>query len=277
MQYIFFEFMKLVDSHCHLYFENYNKDRQSVLTRAWEAGVERILVPGIDLVTSQAAIDLAGEHAGVYAAIGVHPNSATTWDSDTLEALTMMAEHPKVVAIGEIGLDYYRKRAPRSLQKRIFREQVSLAGQVNLPVVIHTRNTSPDDGTCFADIIGIIKDQRDELSKENPGVFHSFLESEPEAQLALELGFYLGITGPVTFKNAKQVRLVVDSTPLDKMLIETDGPFLAPHPFRGKRNEPAHVYYVAEKIGQLLGQSPKAIAEATTANAGLLFRWRNSD
>jgi TatD DNase family protein len=269
--------MKLTDTHCHLYFDNYAKDRPAVLTRAWEAGVERILVPGIDLVTSQAAINLAEKHAQVYAAVGVHPNSATSWDSTTLEALEMMAAHPKAVAIGEIGLDYYRNRAPHPLQKRILREQISLAGRVDLPVVIHTRNASPDQRACFADILAIIKDQRTELSEIYPGVFHSFLESEAEAQLALEQGFHVGITGPVTFKNAHELRQVVTSTPLDKMLIETDGPFLSPHPYRGKRNHPANVYYVAEKIGQLIGQSPKAVAEATTYNAEQLFRWRNSD
>lgn len=269
--------MKLADTHCHLYFDNYNEDRQAVLTRAGEAGVKRILVPGIDLLTSQQAIDIAEECEMVYAAVGVHPNSATTWDSSTLEALEMMAEHPKVVAIGEIGLDYYRDRAPHSLQARVLREQLSLAGRVNLPVVIHTRNTSPKQRACFEDIIRIIEDQRDESSDEIRGVFHSFLESEAEAQVALEQGFYLGISGPVTFKNAHELRSVVNSTPIEKLLIETDGPFLAPHPYRGKRNEPANVYYMAEKIAQLLGNLPKAIAEATTANADRLFRWRNSD
>jgi TatD DNase family protein len=269
--------MNLTDTHCHLYFDNYDKDRPAVLARAWEAGVERILVPGIDLATSQAAIELADEYAHVYAAVGVHPNSATSWDSTTLEALEMMAAHPKVVAIGEIGLDYYRNRAPHPLQKRILREQVSLAGRVDLPVVIHTRNSSPDQQACFQDILTIIKHQRTELCDTYPGVFHSFLESEAEAQLALEQGFFIGITGPVTFKNAHELRQIVASTPMDKLLIETDGPFLTPHPYRGKRNQPANVYYVAEKIGQLIGQSPKAVAEATTLNARQLFRWRNSD
>lgn len=269
--------MKLVDTHCHLYFDNYKKDLQAVLTRAGEAGVERILVPGIDLLTSQQAINLAEEFDMIYAAVGVHPNSATTWDSGTLEALEMMAEHPKVVAVGEIGLDYYRDRAPRSLQKRVLREQLSLAGRVNLPLVIHTRNTSPDQRSCFEDIFQIISEIDTEYAGGIRGVFHSFLESEAEAQVAHKHGFYIGITGPVTFKNARELHCVVNSTPMEKLLIETDGPFLSPHPYRGKRNEPANVYYVAEKVAQLLERSPKEVAEITTANADRLFRWRDSD
>ncbi len=269
--------MKLTDTHCHLYFSNYEKDRDAVLARAWEAGVERILVPGIDLPSSRAAIKLAETHSQVYAAVGVHPNSATTWDAGTLGALTELTDHPKVVAIGEIGLDYYRDRAPRSLQKRVFREQIELAGQVELPIIIHTRNSSPKDRTCFADVVEIIRELRQALSDDQPGVFHSFLESEPEAQQALELGFYVGITGPVTFKNAHELRDVVTTTPLEKMLIETDGPFLTPHPYRGKRNEPAHVYYVSERIAQLRGESPRSIGAITSKNAARLFQWRNAD
>jgi len=268
--------VRLVDTHCHLYFDAYDRDREAVLTRAWEAGVERILVPGIDLASSQTALELAEKYPKVYAAVGVHPNSATTWDAGSLEALEKMAQHPKAVAIGEIGLDYYRDRAPRILQKRIFREQVSLAGRVNLPVVIHTRNTNPQDRACFADIMEVVNTKRAELSEERPGVFHSFLESEAEAQQALDQNFFIGITGPVTFNNAHELRRVVALTPIEKLLIETDGPFLTPHPNRGKRNEPAHVYYVAEKMAQLLGESPRALAEATTANAGKLFQWRDS-
>ncbi len=267
----------LTDTHCHLYFDQYDKDRDAVLTRAWEAGVERILVPGIDLASSAVAVELAEAYPQVYAAVGVHPNSATTWDAGTLDELAHFAAHPKVVAIGEIGLDYYRDRAPRGIQKRVFRDQIELAGRQNLPIIIHTRNSNPNDRACFADIVEIITEMRDDLLNEHPGVFHSFLESEPEALQALDLGFYVGITGPVTFKNAHELRNVVASAPLEKMLIETDGPFLTPHPYRGKRNEPAHVYYVSEKIAQLRGQSPRSIAEITSQNAATLFHWRNSD
>jgi len=269
--------MILTDTHCHLYFDHYDQDRDEVLARAWEAGVERILVPGIDLPSSRAGIELAEAYPQVYASVGVHPNSATTWDAQTLEALTQLAAHPKVVAIGEIGLDYYRHRAPQGIQKRVFREQIELSGRVNLPIIIHTRNSSPKDRTCFDDIIDVIDEMRAELSDKSPGVFHSFSGSEPEANQALDLGFYIGITGPVTFKNAQELRDVIATVPLEKLLIETDGPFLTPHPYRGKRNEPAYVYYISEKIAQLRDRSPRSIAEITSHNAGRLFQWRNSD
>ncbi|MBM3144347.1 MAG: TatD family deoxyribonuclease [Chloroflexi bacterium] len=269
--------MTLTDTHCHLYFEAYDKDREAVLDRAWEAGVERILLPGIDLSSSREAIKLAEAYPQVYAAVGVHPNSAMTWDTSTLPGLEQLAKHPKVVAIGEIGLDYYRDSAPHSLQQRIFWGQLSLAKRAGLPVVIHTRNANLHDRTCFADVMAIIGEQRAELSEDHPGVFHSFLGSEPEARQALEQGFYLGITGSVTFDNAHELRHVVASTPVEKLLIETDGPFLTPHPRRGKRNEPAYVYYIVEKIARLLGKPPRAVAEITTANAERLFRWRDSD
>lgn len=266
--------MSLADTHCHLYFDNYHRDLDSVLARAGEAGVERILVPGIDLVSSQAAVDLAERYPSIYAAVGVHPNSATTWDSTTLEALEGLAAHPKVVAIGELGLDYYRQRAPHSLQKRVLREQIELAGQLELPLVVHTRNTSEAERACIKDVLEILIAMRDELPA-NPGVIHSFSGNYDEALRAMEHGFYIGITGPVTYKKAYELRDVVRGIALDRLLIETDGPFLTPHPYRGKRNEPAYVYYVAEKIAQVLGRSPKEIAQRTTSNAGRLFGWRD--
>lgn len=263
----------LTDTHCHLYFDSYDEDRAAVLARAWEAGVERILVPGIDLASSRAAITLAEEFPGVYAAVGVHPNSATTWDAASLDALRLLAAHPKVVAIGEIGLDYYRDRAPRNLQHQVFREQVSLAGRLNLPVVVHTRNQSPEQRACLQDVLQTLVEFRSMLPLERPGVVHSFSGNEAEAQAALEAGFYIGFTGPVTFKNAHALRRVVASVSLDRLLIETDAPFLTPHPYRGKRNQPAYVMYIAEQIGQIFDLSLEKVSSATTANARQLFQW----
>jgi TatD DNase family protein len=259
--------MNLTDTHCHLDFRNYQGDRETVLTRAWEAGLERILVPGIDLQTSQAAIELADKYPQIYVAVGIHPNSATAWDVKSVKFLNEMASHPKVVAIGEIGLDYYRRRAPKPLQMKVFREQLNLANQLNLPVVIHTRNASPDDRSCIVDTLEILAES------QVTGVLHSFSGNLAEAEQCLDLGFYIGITGPVTFKKAVELRQVVAMVPLDKLLVETDGPFLTPHPFRGKRNEPAYVQYIAEKIGEIHNRPPKTIAEITTANAKRLFRW----
>jgi TatD DNase family protein len=259
--------MKLTDTHCHLDFRNYEEDRAAVLNRAWEAGLERILVPGIDLQTSQAALELAEAHPQIYAAVGVHPNSATVWEAVSLDYLEQMTSHPKVAAIGEIGLDYYRDRAPRDLQKQVLRTQLDLAERVKLPVVIHTRNASLDDRTCMTETLQI-------LAETNvTGVLHSFSGNSSEAERTLELGFFIGITGPVTFKNAAELRQVVAEVPLERLLIETDGPFLTPHPYRGQRNEPAYVRFVAEKISEVHKQPLEVVAETTSANAQRLFKW----
>lgn len=265
--------MTLTDTHCHLYFDAYDEDRAAVLARAWEAGLERILVPGIDLETSRAAIALADAYPQVYAAVGVHPNSATTWEAGTLEALRHLAAHPKVVAIGEIGLDYYRNRATRPLQVQVFREQIALAGQLKLPLVVHTRNQSPEQRACIQDILQILTELRAQLPANCPGVIHSFSGNEAEAKTAIEAGYYIGVTGPVTFKKAAVLRQVVASVPRSHLLIETDGPFLTPHPYRGKRNEPAYVAYIAEKVGAVLGATAAKIAQETSANAGRIFQW----
>ena len=261
--------MKLIDSHCHLDFRDFEADRTAVLNRAWEAGLERILVPGIDLQTSQAAIELAEAHPQIYAAVGVHPNSAMLWDEGTLEFLEALAAHPKVVAIGEIGLDYYRDRSPRGLQRQVLQEQLKLAEQLNLPVVIHTRNASSDERTCMSETLEVL------AQASVNGVLHSFSGNLSEAERTLELGFFIGITGPVTFKNAAELRQVVAAVPLDRLLTETDSPFLTPHPYRSQRNEPAHVRFVAEKISELHNQPGAVVAETIAANAQRLFKWSN--
>jgi TatD DNase family protein len=259
--------MKLTDTHCHLDFYEFEKDRAEVLTRALNSGVEQMLVPGIDLESSQAAIDLAELNKPIFAAVGVHPNSANKWDMRTIGFLDELTCYPKVVAVGEIGLDYYRDWAPQPLQKRIFKEQLNLAQHIGLPVVIHTRNHRPDDRTCIAETLDILSDYH------LKGVFHSFSGNVAEAERAVAMGFFIGITGPVTYKNAVELQSVVASLPLDYLLIETDSPFMAPASYRGKRNEPAYVRYVAEKIAEIHNQSTEFVAETTAANAKRLFRW----
>ena len=263
--------MQLSDTHCHMYFNDYLQDQDSVFKRAWEAKLERILVPGIDLPSSQAALDLAESHPCLFAAVGIHPNSSTVWDAETLETLERMAVNPKVVAIGEIGLDYYRDRAPRDHQKWVFREQLNLAARLGLPVVIHTRNANPTDRSCMTDTLQILGEY------SLTGVLHSFSGNPAEAEQTLELGFLIGITGSVTFKKADELRGVVASVPLDRLLIETDGPFLTPHPYRGQRNEPAYVRFVAEKIAEIKHIQLDDIAEVTTANARRLFNWGDQE
>jgi TatD DNase family protein len=265
----------LTDTHCHLDFNHYEHDRPFVLNRAWETGLERIMVPGVDLVSSQAAIKVArGDHR-IFAAVGVHPNSSLTWNGTIHDAILRLTHHPKVVAIGEIGLDYYRDRAPRSHQKQVFKELLDLAKRRTLPVIIHTRNASADDRRCITDLIEILSEWTPNL--EYPGVIHSYSGNIAEAEELIEMGYFLGITGPITYKSAASLREVVESSPLERLLIETDGPFLTPHPHRGKRNEPAYVRYIAEKISEVHHCSVKTVIKQTSLNAQVLFRWKEAE
>ena len=287
--------MTLTDTHCHLYFNKFDDDRDEVIARATETGVTRILVPGITLETSLASVKLADAHPAVFAAIGIHPTDALTWTETTRDELRELARpHPnpphqgaarggrksKVVAIGEIGLDYYWDSAPHDLQQAILREQLALAEELGLPVVLHLREK--DDalhGNCAEDLLPLLGDWVTNLRARahslvsRPGVLHSFSGTSETAQRAIDLGFMIGVTGPVTFKNASQRREVIASIPLKHLLIETDSPFLAPQPKRGRRNEPAYVAFVAEKVAEIHAKTPAEVAEITSANAARLFSW----
>lgn len=216
----------------------------------------------------------------LYAAIGVQPNESLTWDNASISALRELATNPKVVAIGEIGLDYYWEAAPHDHQQRIFHEQLDLAAELELPVVIHLREK--DDaagGPCYDDAMNILKEwlaglgPGKESLRKKPGVLHSFSGSLETAQQAVGLDFYIGITGPVTFKNAQLKQEMVTQLPLEHLLIETDAPYLTPHPYRGKRNEPAFVSEIADKIAQLQSRNREKVAAITTRNADRLFSW----
>lgn len=270
----------LVDTHAHLNFERFDTDRPQVIDRASQAGLIGILNPGVDLSSSMQAINLAEEFAVVYAAVGVHPNDSLSWDADSKSVLQELAQHPKVVAMGEIGLDYYRDRAPQDLQKRVFQQQLALAAELELPVVIHTRDASDEDRSASRDVLAILGDWVAQLRHagsqlaDRPGVLHSYSSGAGFVEQAVSLGFYLGITGPVTFRKADGLRQTVEMIPLERLLIETDAPFLTPHPFRGKRNEPAHVRYVAEKIAEIHHLPFEQVAKITTAGAKRLFHWQ---
>lgn len=270
--------LTFADTHCHLDFEAYQEDREEVLGRARVHGVVRILAPGIDLESSRAVLDLAEAHPEVYAAVGVHPNSADRWTEGSADQLRELASHPKVKAIGEIGLDYYRNHAAHSHQKDIFRRQLRLAKRLDLPVILHVRNAHEDDRSCIIELLGVIKRWREEMDHREDGtvgVLHSFSGNRQEAQRAISLGFLLGITGPVTFQGAEVMRQVVSASPLGSLIIETDGPFLTPHPHRGKRNEPAYVRYIAQEIGHLKDRPVEDVSLITTENAERLFQWSN--
>ena len=264
--------MSLTDTHCHLDFSRYDQDREFVLDRAWDAGLERILNPGIDLQTSSAAVNLARENNRIYAAVGVHPNSTLTWDPYSSSKIESLIRQPKVVAIGEIGLDYYRDRAPKDKQQDILCQQLELAEGFDLPVVVHTRNKSLEDRSCITDLIAILSEWG--AKENNCGVVHSYSGNQSEATKLISLGFYIGITGPITYKNARSLRELVSSIPIQRLLIETDGPFLTPHPHRGKRNEPAFVKFVAKKIAEILDCSWEFVADQTSKNAQKLFQWK---
>jgi len=262
----------LTDTHCHLDFDQFDPDREEVIRRAEQAGLTRILVPGIDLASSRAAVTLAEEHDCVYAAVGVHPNSGTTWQPGTRQALAELAHHPKVAAIGEIGLDFYRDWTPQALQRKVFREQLELAAESGLPVVIHDREAHDAVIPALLEWQEALEDEGLPLAAK-PGVLHSYSGNIMLAEAVLNHGFFLGITGPVTFKNAIEMQEVAQTAPEDRLLIETDGPYLTPHPFRGKRNEPAYVRYVAEKIASLRGCSVGEVGAFTSRNAKNLFDW----
>jgi TatD DNase family protein len=271
--------MNLVDSHCHLDFITFDDDRNLVIDRAQQAGVTRIVNPAIDLASSMTVNKLADSFEMVFSAVGVHPNSASSWRDDTPESLEKQARHPKVVAIGEIGLDYYRNAAPREQQRIIFRRQLQLAKITGLPVIIHSRDENAQDSQATRDILDTLAEWQQELRNENhplgerPGVLHSYSGRLEFGLQAMELNFLIGITGPVTFQNATGIRRMAAEIPLEKILIETDAPFLTPHPYRGKRNEPAYVRLVADKIAEVHGISSEIVADKTTQNARRLFNW----
>ncbi len=266
--------MTLTDTHCHLDFHAFDDDREMVLDRARSAGLTRILDPGIDLASSGVAVKLSESYPEVYAAVGIHPSDARQWEPGTPASLHKLAKSPKVVAIGEIGLDYYRDRAPRDVQQRVFHQQLDLAAELNLPVIVHCRDAADD-------VLGILTDWQSRLLAagspvaDRPGVLHSFSGEESTARRAIALNFFIGITGPVTFLNARDHQAVIARLPLEKLLIETDAPFLTPHPHRGQRNEPGHVRLVAQKISELHHLPVEFVAETTTANANRLFAWRD--
>lgn len=260
--------MQLIDTHCHINFDSYDDDRPALLTRAAEVGVTRIINPAIDLETSRTVPRLADQFDGLFATVGIHPNSTADFADNQIPLLAKLARHEKVVAVGEIGLDYHWDKSPKAVQARAFEAQLELAAQLELPVVIHNREAS-------ADVLPILENWVKDLPpslRERPGVLHSFSAPHEYAERALAARFYLGFTGPITYRNADNLRYTAAHMPLDRILLETDGPFLTPLPHRGKRNEPAYIPLIAERIATLRQISTTDLAAATTANAERLFR-----
>ncbi len=257
----------LVDTHCHLGWHAFDADRDAVIRRAVEAGVARMVTVGIDVPSSRGAIELADRYAAVYAAVGVHPNDAANFDESALAELRILAQHPRVVAIGEIGLDNHWKTVAPDAQARAFEAQLDLAANVGKPVIVHNRDATE------ALMAMLTRKFTHHAPRFTSGILHSFSDSLAVAQRAFELGLLIGLSGPITFKKSRDLRELVQAVPPDRFVVETDAPFLAPEPRRGRRNEPAYVRHIAECIAQARGVSVSDIAGQTTANAARLFGW----
>lgn len=255
---------ELFDTHAHLNLEQFAGDLDNVFRRMDEAGVTRVLCAAFDVNSSEETAAMAAQRPGVVASVGVHPHDAEDVPENYLALLEGLARRPGVVALGEMGLDYYRDLSPRPVQQRVFREQLALVRELNMPVIIHVRD-------AFGDLLEILR--RDGISPAG-GVMHCYSGSWEVAGQCMAMGFYISLAGPVTFKNAVKLKDIALKTPLDRLLLETDCPYLAPEPFRGQRNEPAYVRRTAEHIAALRGISLDELAAATTANALNLFNIR---
>jgi TatD DNase family protein len=303
----------LADTHCHLDFNKFDEDRDAVIQRAIEAGLTRILVPALDFESSLSAIRLAVSHPNIYAAVGFHPTDLDKWNENSIKELNSLITasdvtlrrfaaqslpslegdssvaplpqndvNNKIVAIGEIGLDYYWVKEPdkRAFQQTTLKQQLKLAQEVNKPVIIHMREENDIwFGQASIDLLEILSEWQQDLQMQHhllankPGVLHSYNGNLETAQKAIELNFYIGVTGPVTYKNAEVKRDIIKQIPLTKLLIETDAPFLTPVPYRGRRNEPAFVAHIADKIAEIHMTTLEQVAEITTNNANQLFGW----
>jgi TatD DNase family protein len=237
-------------------------DRENVIAAAFANGIGRLIVPGIDVETSKAAIDLAQQHAGrIFAGVGTHPHDASTLTAEALAEQRTLAQQPGVVAIGEIGLDFYRNLSPRDVQRDAIMAQLALARELDLPVILHNRESHDE-------MISLLRAHATGVR----GVFHCFIGDRAMANDALDLGFYLSFAGPLTYPRNEDLRDVAAWAPADRILVETDSPYLSPQPLRGKRNEPQHVALVARTLAQARGISEEEVAALTTHNASTLFR-----
>ncbi len=251
----------LFDTHCHIDEERFEEDREQVLFRMRERGVLSCVCVGSDMATSRRCMDFAQETEGVYAAVGIHPHEAKQFVPEDLDTLKEWLTMPKVVALGEIGLDYYYDHSPREVQREVCQAQISLGFAVDKPVIFHVRD-------AHGDMLDLLRSQAGKLPR---GILHCFSGSWEIAKAYLAMGFYISLAGPVTFKKAPNLWEVAQKTPLNRLLIETDSPYLSPEPMRGRRNEPAFVAYVAEKIAALREMSFEDVTRITTDNARKIY------
>ncbi len=254
----------LIDSHAHIQGKEYAGEAEAVISRAHAAGIEKIIAVGGagDMSSNTEAIALAESFANVYATVGMHPHDAKDVGADEMEKLKALCTHPKVIAVGETGLDYYYDHSPRDVQRHVFAQFIHMASETGLPIVVHERDAAGDATELL----------RGEGAGKLRGVIHCFTGNYDAACAYLDLGFYISFTGIITFKNADPLREVVRKVPLERMLIETDSPYLTPVPHRGKRNEPLYVRFVAETIAKVKELAVEEVARVTTENVKHLFR-----
>ncbi len=252
----------LIDTHTHLHDPQFDTDRETVIQRARQNGVDLMITIGTDLETSRQAVELAERYDFVFATVGVHPHEVKTIQDNSYQVLERLAQRPKVVAYGEVGLDFYYMHSPKDLQQRHFREQIRLAKRLGLPLVIHTRQAPKET------LVILQEEEADEIG----GVFHCYTGDLPTAQAAISLNFFISFSGILTFLKALDLQEVARQIPVESLLVETDCPYLAPMPHRGKRNEPSYVRHVAEKLAQLKALPYEELAQITFQNTRKLFK-----
>jgi TatD DNase family protein len=253
----------LIDTHAHLDSPKFDEDREAVISRALEAGIDTIVNIGFNRETIPSTMNLAEKYPFIYAAVGWHPTDAITMKlEEDLAWIERLCSHPKVVAIGEIGLDYYWDTSPKEIQHTVFREQIRLAKRLNKPIIIHNRD-------AHEDLMRLLKEEN---ASEVGGIMHCFSGSWETAKQCLDMNFHISFGGPLTYKNAKVPKEVLERVPLDRLLLETDAPYLPPHPHRGKRNESAYVRIVAEAAAQIKGISLEEISKITSENGRRCLR-----
>jgi TatD DNase family protein len=251
----------MIDSHCHLHYDFYDDNRDEIVEEARNCGVHTMITIGADVASSEEAVDLASRYDCLWATVGIHPHDASTCDDSALGRIRELAGKPRVLGIGEIGLDYYRNLSPKPAQRKAFEAQLSLAVDLKLPIVIHTRES-------LDDTVEIVRDYASHLVG---GVFHCFPGTPDDAFKVIEFGFVISVGGVITYKNASMA-VTAQHTPLDKILLETDSPYLTPAPFRGERNRPAHIQLVAEKLAELQKRTVEDVDEITDRTCRKVFR-----
>lgn len=262
---------RLTDTHCHLMLPEFLTDLDPTLERAQEAGIGTLIVPGIDLPTSREAVSLAESHPGLFAAVGIHPHQSESWSQSTAAELRELARSPAVKAIGEIGLDYYRDRAPRAAQRAALEGQLELAGELGLPVIVHNRASIEELLLVLIEWSGGLEPSL----QSRAGVLHAFSGEAEHAQTAIGSGFFIGVAGPLTYPNARPLRELVQRISLDRLLLETDSPYLPPQSHRGQRNEPSHLPEIATALAELHSAEFEQVTQLTSHNAARLFDLSN--